>query len=149
MSSSSILLENSIGVAALKQILGNQLIVELFDCDQESLKDVSTVEAVLLKAANAAKATVINHCFHQFSPHGVSGVVVIAESHIAVHTWPEHRYCAIDIFTCGDLIDNDSALTVLKEGLRCESIKVFKVKRGPGNRSLNSLPLEAQEVAPL
>lgn len=134
------------GVTDLEQVLGKQLIVELFNCDQEFLKDVSTVESVLLDAARAANATVVDHCFHQFSPHGVSGVVVISESHIAVHTWPEHQYCAIDIFTCGDLIDNNRALAVLKKGLRCRQIKVFKVDRGPGNRSQSSLPLQAVEV---
>lgn len=132
----------------MEPFLGNQLIIELFNCDQESLKDVGAVESVLLKAAVAAKATVIDHCFHQFSPYGVSGVVVISESHIAVHTWPEHCYCAIDIFTCGDLIDNDCALSVLKEGFCCDDVKVFKVNRGPGNRLGKTLPLQAIEVIP-
>ncbi len=82
--------------------LGTHILLELTNCPQELLLEQETLEATLVEAADTAGATVVKPVFHQFSPHGLSGVVVIAESHIAVHTWPEHGYAAIDIFTCGD-----------------------------------------------
>lgn len=82
--------------------LGTHILLELTDCPKQLLLEQDTLQAALVASADAAGATVVKPVFHQFSPHGLSGVVVIAESHIAVHTWPEHGYAAIDIFTCGD-----------------------------------------------
>ncbi|MEM6271863.1 MAG: polyamine aminopropyltransferase [Bacteroidota bacterium] len=85
--------------------LGRQLVVEYYECDPDILNDVALIEGNMLKAAGAANATVINSTFHHFSPFGASGVVVIHESHLAIHTWPEYGYAAVDIFTCGDSVD--------------------------------------------
>jgi S-adenosylmethionine decarboxylase proenzyme len=85
--------------------LGIQLAVELFDCDENLLNDHRLLEQSLVEAATKAGATVVESVFHQFNPHGISGAVIIAESHIAIHTWPEYRYAALDIFTCGTDID--------------------------------------------
>ncbi|WP_221774716.1 adenosylmethionine decarboxylase [Pelagicoccus albus] len=82
--------------------LGTHILVELNDCPEKLLVEKSALQEALVESANQAGATVVKPVFHQFSPHGLSGVVVIAESHIAVHTWPEYNYAAIDIFTCGD-----------------------------------------------
>jgi len=68
--------------------------------------------------------------FHQFNPHGVSGVVVIAESHFSIHTWPEYGYCALDIFTCGEQIDSDLALQFLKQAFKAKSMSIVELKRG-------------------
>ncbi len=133
-------MRNNTGVNELNQTLGTQLIVEFYECNHSILDNLEQIEATMLKAAKAANATIINHTFHKFSPCGVSGVVVIAESHIAIHTWPEHGYCAIDIFTCGNLIDNDSALEVLKKGFQCGKEKIFRINRGLGNRIKSSIP---------
>jgi len=110
--------------------LGRQLIVELYDCDTHIINNINLVEKVLLEAANKSKATVVEYKFHKFAPHGVSGVIIIAESHFSIHTWPEYGYCAIDIFTCGDLIDNPLALKIIKEGLRAKTSSVIEMKRG-------------------
>ncbi|MEX2572903.1 MAG: adenosylmethionine decarboxylase, partial [Balneolaceae bacterium] len=85
--------------------LGRQLLVEFYDCEKSKLNDVSYIEQALLQATRESRATVISHNFHKFSPYGVSGVIVIAESHVTIHTWPEYCYAAVDVFTCGDLID--------------------------------------------
>ena len=84
--------------------LGKQLIVELYGCSTALLDSPDHSERILVEAVNRSGATVIQPFFHQFSPHGVSGVVVIAESHVAIHTWPEYGYCAVDIFTCGTAV---------------------------------------------
>ncbi len=110
--------------------LGKHLIVELYDCDFGLINDVSQVEKILVEAVAISKATIVQPVFHQFSPHGVSGVVVIAESHFTIHTWPEYGYCALDIFTCGELIDSDASLEYLKKAFKAGSLSVMEIKRG-------------------
>ena len=112
------------------QALGRHTIVELYGCDTDLINDHEFVEELMLKAVELSGATIIRPVFHKFNPHGVSGVVVIAESHFSIHTWPEYGYCALDIFTCGDLIDNYAALSHIKEQLKAKSVSVSEVKRG-------------------
>lgn len=112
------------------EALGRQILVEFYDCDQSKLNDVIFTETALLQAAEASQATIISHSFHKFSPHGVSGVVVIAESHIAIHTWPEYRYAAVDIFTCGVTIDPWIIQEYLKESFVSENVSSMEMKRG-------------------
>jgi S-adenosylmethionine decarboxylase len=110
--------------------LGKHLIVELYGCSFEQINDLVQVERSLIEAVELSKATIVKPVFHHFSPHGISGVVVIAESHFAIHTWPEYGYCALDIFTCGDQIDSDSALHFLKKRFEAENMTVMEVQRG-------------------
>lgn len=110
--------------------LGKHFIIELYGCQAEVLDDKKLIESHFLEAANLSGATVIQPFFHQFSPHGVSGIIVIAESHFSVHTWPEYGYCALDIFTCGDDIDNEKALDYLVENLGAEHYSMMEIKRG-------------------
>ncbi|ROR01597.1 adenosylmethionine decarboxylase [Desulfosoma caldarium] len=110
--------------------LGKHLIVELYDCDFDLINDVSQVEKILVEAVAISKATIVQPIFHQFSPHGVSGVVVIAESHFTIHTWPEYGYCALDIFTCGELIDSDASLAYLQKAFKADNFSVMEIKRG-------------------
>jgi S-adenosylmethionine decarboxylase len=83
--------------------LGTQIVLDLYDCDAAALDDLAGVEGAMLEAARAARATIITQNFHRFAPWGISGVVVIAESHLAIHTWPERHYAAVDVFTCGPM----------------------------------------------
>ncbi len=117
-----------------EQALGRHLIVEVFDADPSLLNDAQALEQLLLDAARAAHATVIQSVFHQFSPYGVSGVVVIAESHLAIHTWPEYGYAAIDIFTCGPKMDLDAAIEVIRAGLGGRIFQI-EIRRGQGVQS--------------
>ena len=110
--------------------LGKHLIIELFQCDSTILNDPKTLEYHLLAAVRLSGATVIQPFFHQFSLHGVTGVVVVAESHFSLHTWPEYGYCALDIFTCGDSINGHQALDYLKESLKAANVSVMEIKRG-------------------
>lgn len=123
------------------EALGRQILVEFYDCDSDSINNVMFIESTLLEAARASGATVISHNFHKFSPHGVSGVVVIAESHIAIHSWPEYNYAAVDIFTCGDTIDPWVIQEHLKEAFESNNTSSMEMKRGmfrvpPGERLL-------------
>jgi len=83
--------------------LGRHLIIEVYGCSFEKLNDAEKLRKVMISAAKRAGATILGDFFHKFNPHGVSGIVVIAESHISIHTWPEYGYAAIDIYTCGDI----------------------------------------------
>ena len=113
-----------------RKSLGHHLVIDFFGCDPEKIKAVSTVESVMIEAANAAKATIVAKKFHQFNPSGVSGALILAESHLAIHTWPEVQgYCAIDIFTCGDT-NNFLALDVLKKGFNAQGYVVVEIERG-------------------
>ncbi len=107
--------------------LGKQLVVEFFGCNRIILDDIEQIEKIMLDAALAAHATIVAHKFHQFSPQGVSGAVIVAESHLAIHTWPEYNYCHVDIFTCGEYTDNDAALEIIKQGIGADHYKVTKI----------------------
>lgn len=110
--------------------LGRHILVEYYNCSAEVLNDVSTVENSMVAAAQAADATVINSSFHHFSPYGVSGVVVIQESHLAIHTWPEYGYAAVDLFTCGDEINPWICFDFLKKAFQSESHSAMEMNRG-------------------
>lgn len=110
--------------------LGHQLLLELKDCDKDALNDVNLLKEALVTAASECGATVLGESFHQFSPQGVSGVVVIAESHLVIHTWPEYGYAAVDIFTCGDAVKPEKAAELLVEKLGTSSHSVIKMQRG-------------------
>lgn len=84
----------------------------------------------MVAAAKIAKATIVGSHFHQFSPFGISGVVVIAESHLAIHTWPEHGYAAVDIFTCGETLSPDVAAQYLVEKFQSRQPSLMELKRG-------------------
>jgi spermidine synthase len=110
--------------------LGRQIVVEYYDCDHDILNDVSLIEASMVNAAKTAEATVINSTFHHFSPFGVSGVVVIQESHLAIHTWPEFGYAAVDIFTCGDAVDPWICYKFLEKAFKAGYASAMEMLRG-------------------
>lgn len=111
--------------------LGYHLLLELHDCAPACLDSPPEVESIITAAAREAGATVVTATFHHFSPHGVSGVLVIAESHIAAHTWPEYRYAAIDAFTCGDASLLERVEQLLVAGFQAQSHQRTIVQRGP------------------
>jgi S-adenosylmethionine decarboxylase proenzyme len=110
--------------------LGRQIVVEYYACKPEALNDVALVKRSMRDAAEASGATVVQEVFHLFNPHGVSGVVVIAESHFAIHTWPEYGYAAVDLFTCGDDVNPEVAFSLLRERLGAGSFSAMEMKRG-------------------
>ena len=110
--------------------LGRHLLVELHDCDREALNNLDFIREVMLKAAIDCGAVVLGESFHRFSPQGVSGVVVIAESHISIHTWPEYGYAAADVFTCGTSVNPEIAAQVLIEKLGSKNHTLNEIKRG-------------------
>jgi len=122
--------------------LGRQLTIEYYECGAKALLDKDLVEKALLEAAKESGATIINSSFHKFKPQGISGVVVIAESHFTVHAWPEHDYAAVDIFTCGDNIDLEVAINSMKDSFESENVVISSDQ----NRGIISKPLEQKRV---
>ena len=104
--------------------------MELKGCDKEVLNDTGFLREVLLAAAGEAGATVLGESFHHFNPQGVSGVVIIAESHLCIHTWPEYGYAAADIFTCGNSVRPEKAAEVLVGKLGSKDYSIIEIRRG-------------------
>jgi S-adenosylmethionine decarboxylase len=112
------------------EALGRHLLEELFGCDEGILNDREVIARIMNEAALVSGTTVVESIFHLFNPHGISGIVVIAESHFAIHTWPEFRYAAVDIFTCGNVVDPWKAHDYIKRELKAESISTVEMRRG-------------------
>jgi S-adenosylmethionine decarboxylase proenzyme len=110
--------------------LGRHVLLDLFGCDPALLRDAAFLQDLLERAARAARATVVRSVFHRFSPQGVSGVVVIQESHLTIHTWPERGTASIDIYTSGTAAEPLLAVPVLHEGLRASSQSLQELRRG-------------------
>ncbi len=110
--------------------LGRQILIELKDCNHNVLNDIDFLRTCLRETAERIGASVVNDSFYQFTPHGVSGVVIIAESHLAIHTWPEHDYAAVDVFTCGNTIEPKNAVKILVEKLGAKESSYIELKRG-------------------
>jgi S-adenosylmethionine decarboxylase len=113
-----------------RRALGRHLIVDMYGCSGSQLDDVEFIKRHMVESALRAKSTIVNTIFHHFSPWGVSGVVVIAESNISIHTWPEYGYAAIDIFTCGNEGDPWKALEYLRDAFSSAHCDVKEEKRG-------------------
>jgi S-adenosylmethionine decarboxylase len=113
-----------------RDFLGRHLVIDLTGCNPEKIKEVLYVEMVMVAAVLAAGATIVAQKFHQFSPQGVSGAVILAESHAAIHTWPEHGRCLIDIFTCGSKTNNFAALEVMVAGFEATGCSYVEIGRG-------------------
>jgi len=126
-----------------KLAIGQHVLIDLYNC-HEDLKKSDFVEESLLKAAEKAGATIVSHHFHKFSPYGVSGVIIIEESHLTIHTWPEHNFASVDIYTCGEEMDFESAVNYLKVKFGSDKIVLKHFERG--NHIISSKPELASTV---
>ncbi len=117
---------------------GKHILAEYFECECTYLDSEQAIREVMLEAASASGATIVGNIFHHFSPQGVTGVVVIAESHLAIHTWPEFRYASVDLFTCGSHLDPWAGFEYLKERLQSRKWMSKEIIRGTMEEELNS-----------
>ncbi len=115
--------------------LGQHVLAEFFECDPNILNSLDKVEKYMVDAALECGATIVQKCFHMFNPYGVSGVVIISESHLAIHTWPELGYAAVDLFTCGDKCDPKVSYEFLKKKFHCQNATFTELKRGILNKN--------------
>lgn len=120
--------------------LGRHVLAELYDCPSKLLNDIKKVEDIMVKAALEAGAEVREVAFHQFSPQGISGVVVISESHLTIHTWPELGYAAVDVFTCGDTVDPWVSCNYIKKHFFAQNMTGREIKRGIFDSAVSHKP---------
>jgi S-adenosylmethionine decarboxylase len=119
--------ENHFAVRNGVRCAGVHLIVDLHGA--EGLDDIDLIEATLRRCVDAAQATLLHIHLHHFQPNGVSGVAVLAESHISIHTWPDARYAALDVFMCGKA-SPDACIPVLREAFKAARVEVSEILRG-------------------
>ena len=114
---------------AISDAVGKHCILELYDCQSSRLDDEAFLRDTITTAAKRAGATLLNLITHRFEPQGVTGLALLAESHISIHTWPESGYAAVDVFTCGDHTMPERACQVLWEELGAGSHKLTSFRR--------------------
>ncbi len=114
----------------MKTAIGRHFLVELAECDAAPLRHADPLREIMLDAARECGATVVGFAFHQFLPEGASGTLLLAESHFSVHTWPEERYLAMDIFTCGTEMDAERAIEIVRRRVRAQRVEVQELARG-------------------
>ena len=113
-------------------VLGTHILIDLYGCDPDMLSDLEFLKQMSIEGVRRSGATVLETCFKRFENHGVSGVIIIAESHFTLHSWPEHSYVGMDYFTCGDRINIDDALAYFKQTLSPEKSDISRHARGTG-----------------
>jgi len=131
------------------KILGRHLLAELAECNIAILNNRPELEKIMKEAARRSGATVVDSVFHHYNPQGLSGIVVIAESHLSIHTWPEYGYAAVDCFTCGSSVDPTKALDYIKAALNCKSINIKDLKRGIPSASDEIIAHKTNAVFPV
>lgn len=120
-----------------KQPLGEHYLIELKNCPEHRLKSVLSVEQAMLQIVEVCELTAVTHHFHQFEPWGVSGVVILAESHLTIHTWPEERYAAVDLFVCQELSSNEQFISVVADLFEAEGMSYRKIDRGERTQNIS------------
>lgn len=113
-----------------EEVLSSIHLIVDFIAPRNVIEDPSEIEKILFEAAKVANNTPLKTAIHKFPLQGITGVILLAESHISIHTWPEHDYISIDIFTCGKKTKPYNALEYLKERFAPRSVKVKEIKRG-------------------
>jgi S-adenosylmethionine decarboxylase proenzyme len=121
---------------------GKHILAEYFECGCAYLDNEAAIRDLMVEAASRTGATIVGSIFHRFSPQGVTGVVIIAESHLAIHTWPEFRYASVDLFTCGTRVNPWIGFEYLKEKLQSGKWTSKEIIRGTAEEGPSS-PLEA------
>ncbi len=125
--------------------LGRHILVEYYNCNSEKLVDPDFIEQHMVEAAVRAKATVVTSDFHHFKPYGVSGAVIISESHLTIHTWPEYGYAAVDLFTCGE-IDPWLGFDYLEKIFESERSESIEIPRGMTDKIRKFSPIPLGEI---
>lgn len=113
-----------------QRALGQHTLLEYYHCMPGRLKRARDVKVLLCSAVRRGGGRIVKAVFHNFSPYGVSGVVVITESHVTIHTWPEHAYAAVDIFSCSAKLDHAAICDDLKHALNARRVRRRTLRRG-------------------
>lgn len=114
----------------MSKVLGIHYILDFYECNNKYLTSVSKINNIMKMASNIGKFNIVKSCFHQFKPYGVSGVMVLKESHFTIHTWPEYQYAAIDIFLCDINNSIGKVVEYLSNVFETDNYKITKIERG-------------------
>lgn len=117
--------------------LGTHFIIDLHNC-AENLNNIEFIESTFTDIAKKSGATIVKSCFHQFSPHGVTGLLAITESHFAIHTWPEHNFVTVDIFSCSNSIDYQKCILLLEKAFGTTDTRTQEFERGKLNNDIKT-----------
>lgn len=112
------------------EAFGRHFILEMWDCNRKIVNDLKKIMQILTEAVNDAGATIVKQFYHEFNPPGITGVAILAESHISIHTWPEEGYVAVDLFTCGNQTNPKLAEKRFLEGFEPKDFTSVELKRG-------------------
>jgi S-adenosylmethionine decarboxylase len=113
-----------------QSVSGTHCLLELYGCPYKLMNDEQFVRDAILKTADKASARILNICSHKFDPQGVTALALLAESHLSIHTWPQHGYAAADMFTCGHMSDPKTACLVLVGLFQAERHTLKVIERG-------------------
>lgn len=116
---------------------GKHILAEYFECKCTFLDSKQAIQELMVEAASMCGATIVGNIFHHFNPQGVTGVIVIAESHLAIHTWPEFSYASVDLFTCGTHVDPWLGFEYLKQQLQSKKWVSKEIIRGRMDKGMH------------
>jgi len=116
-----------------KKILGNHYLIDYYNCDKQILSIVSKIEKIMIDAGKIGNLHIVGQCFHQFKPFGVSGVLILKESHFTVHTWPEYNYASVDLYLCDTKLNVLNIVEYLDKMFVSENYEIKKIERGIEN----------------
>jgi S-adenosylmethionine decarboxylase len=105
-------------------------LIEFFGCQAAQLDSVTFWKKLLSQAVAASDVTIINKHFYKFTPHGITGYLLLSASHISIHTWPEYAYVTCDVFSCGGRAETEGIVQYITNKLKHERVKIKKVRRG-------------------
>ena len=108
---------------------GHHIILDLYHCSDSAIRDEDLILQAFQHAIQLSQVTAIDTLHHKFSPHGVTAIALLAESHMSIHTWPEHGYAAIDIYTCGDNLNSELALQHMASVLEPQTYRTRRLER--------------------
>ncbi|KOO52627.1 S-adenosylmethionine decarboxylase proenzyme [Viridibacillus sp. FSL H8-0123] len=114
--------------------LGRHVLIEFYGCPSEVIENNALIERFMNEAADYSGATIVESVFHHFNPYGVSGAVIIEESHLTIHTWPEYGFASVDVYTCGDSVNPWKAADYLSEKLHATKTESFEIPRGMADK---------------
>lgn len=110
--------------------VGRHAIIDVYECKIDKIDDLKFIKDMLVESAKEANLHIVDQIFHKFSPIGISGVLILAESHLTIHTWPEYNFAAIDVFTCGTKFDPKEVCEIIAKRLKSSKYEIKEIKRG-------------------
>jgi S-adenosylmethionine decarboxylase len=137
------------GRCGVTKAIGRHLTVDMYGCGYDNLNNLEFIKTAMLTAIREANMILLDFCYYQFDPQGLTALALLAESHMSIHTYPELGYAAIDVFTCGDHSRPDKAVATLKTFFKPEKTKITNIRRGDFGSESDMKPKTKISMTPL